>query len=647
MSTASTKRARKKGQAGDWKATSASAQPKARDVADETPPREGAELPERVWMYASLAVLALATLLRLYALELKPMHHDEGVNGFFLTTLLRSGLYKYDPTNYHGPTLYYLTLPSVALMGMTTFAVRFLTAVAGVATVWLVLSLRRHVGAVGALAAAALVAVSPGAVFYSRYFIHETLFVFFTLGVVVAALRFYETRQVWYLLLLASSAAMLFATKETAFISAGVLVLAALVSYMWVRFAGGMGAAKGGARDKRRASEAGREFGLKSLLESFGGPHRMALLICGALALFVFINVIFYSSFFTYRQGVSGAIDALAVWKKTGSDFHGKPSHTYLNWLWQEEAPILILGAIGSAIALFERRKNRFVIFAGAWAFGLMLAYMLIHYKTPWLMLSFVVPMAIVAGYAVQELSRLPARRLSIMLLLSIVGGLLLSLVGGYALPTLGWQKWFTELWSRFGVGMVGGHSAVVAAFVAVLAALGAYFAQPSGGATQRGGTTAAGGAWGDRTRASALMVGGLALAMCLYQTMVLNFLQYDNDTYPYVYSHTQREAKRMLEEVERISARAGKPGTAGISVTSQDYWPLPWYFRDNSHVGYEGKVSSYYDPKSTLVVIGNESQLPQLRGVLAESYRQVGGVYPLRPGVRLVLFARRDLVEP
>ena len=41
------------------------------------------------------------------------MHHDEGVNGFFLTNLVRNAEYKYDPSNYHGPTLYYLTLPFV------------------------------------------------------------------------------------------------------------------------------------------------------------------------------------------------------------------------------------------------------------------------------------------------------------------------------------------------------------------------------------------------------------------------------------------------------------------------------------------------------------------------------------------------------
>ena len=46
-------------------------------------------------------------MLRLYDLNLVPLHHDEGVNGNFLVKLVRDGSYQYDPNNYHGPTLYY------------------------------------------------------------------------------------------------------------------------------------------------------------------------------------------------------------------------------------------------------------------------------------------------------------------------------------------------------------------------------------------------------------------------------------------------------------------------------------------------------------------------------------------------------------
>ena len=96
------------------------------------------------------------------------MHHDEGVNGFFLMNLVRNGAYRYDPSNYHGPTLYFLSLPSVTLFGLNTIALRLVTAFFGIANVGLILLLRRYVGTIGVLSAAALVAVSPGAVYYSR-----------------------------------------------------------------------------------------------------------------------------------------------------------------------------------------------------------------------------------------------------------------------------------------------------------------------------------------------------------------------------------------------------------------------------------------------------------------------------------------------
>ncbi|MBC7929728.1 MAG: TIGR03663 family protein [Rubrivivax sp.] len=523
---------------------------------------------ERTWTYASLGVLLAAAALRMYALELKPMHHDEGVNGFFLTTLVRQGVFKYDPTNYHGPTLYYLTLPSVVLFGLGNFALRLVTAAFGIAIVWLVLCLRRYIGTYGTLAAAALVAVSPGAVFYSRYFIHEMLFVFFALGLVVAALRFHETGRALYLMLAAASAALLFATKETAFVNVGTLALAWLVAWYWAprvapqRQRAGAGNARGGRHAKH---EEDGEVSARTLSALFGGAERAPRLIVGAVALFLFVGVLFYSSFFTNWEGVGGAIEALKVWSKTGtSDFHGKPFGTYLTLLFQGEAPIFILAATGSAIALFERRKSRFAIFAGAWAFGMLLAYSLIPYKTPWLMLSFTVPMCIAAGYAVQSLAK---------------------------------RSW-------------GGLKAP----------------------------------------APALLVAGLAAALCAYQATVLNFREYDNDQYPYVYAHTHREFHALVGEIERLAESAGTK-QLNVTVASPDYWPMPWYFRDNPNVGYVGTLSERYDPQVAPVVIGRESadanvdQTAKLRETLGAEYGQAG-IYTLRPGVRLALFARRDLAS-
>src|SRR5262245_58548548 len=210
--------------------------------AEAAPQKRTETSTERWWWWTALIIILVAAALRLYALELKPMHHDEGVNGFFLTNLVRNGIYKYDPSNYHDPILYYLTLPSIDLFGLSTFAVRLVTAFFGIATVALILGLRRHLGTIGALFAAALLAVSPGSVFYSRYFIHEELFVFFTVGIVVAFLYFFETRRTLYLMVACATAALLLATKETAFVS----VITLLLSWLIVKIVAGASFNSGG-----------------------------------------------------------------------------------------------------------------------------------------------------------------------------------------------------------------------------------------------------------------------------------------------------------------------------------------------------------------------------------------------------------------
>ncbi|MET0648514.1 MAG: flippase activity-associated protein Agl23 [Pyrinomonadaceae bacterium] len=508
------------------------------------------DIPERAWMYASAAILLLAFALRVYALEMKPLHHDEGVNGFFLTNLLKQGRYVYDPENYHGPTLYYLTLPFVKFAGLHTFVVRLVTALFGVGVVWLVLCLRRRVGTVAALAAALLVAVSPACVFYSRYFIHEMPFVFFTLGLVVAALRFGETGAVSDLLLASAAAALMFATKETAFISVGTLALAWLTADLWERVRGG------GRRSKYVWAPPAPEGGFAKL----NREGTAVAAIVGAAALFAFIWVAFYSSFFTHWKGAFwDSFEAFVRWKKTGmSAFHGKPWYTYIGWLMQEDVAVLVLGTAGAAVALFERRRNRFVVFAAAWGFGLLAAYSIISYKTPWLVLNFLVPLALAAGYFVQTFGAWATRA-----------------------PGKSWQA------------------------------------------------------------ASALAA--LACVFSLQHAYVINFRDYDDDKYPYVYSQTRREFHDLVREIERVGERAGTK-EPGFATASPEYWPMPWYTRNNPNAGYSGVLDSYYDPLRTLAVVGREDQLPQLQRVLGATYTRVGTIYPLRPGVNLVLFARSDL---
>jgi uncharacterized protein (TIGR03663 family) len=521
------------------------------------------EIGERTWQVASIVILAAATALRLYDYALRPLHHDEGVNGFFLVRLFREGAYQYDPANYHGPTLYYFSLIPTYLFGLNTFSIRFVPAAFGVATVWLALLLRRYIGSVGALTAAALLAVSPGMVFFSRYYIHEILFVFFTLGLVVAALRYYETGNAVYVMLASLSTALLFATKETAFISIGVLLIATAMAWGYMRLVRDENStgreSRWQARGSKTTSAEEEATTEKTFTERFGGWGSIAILLVAALALFVIVNVMFYSSFFTYKQGLNGALETFKIWSKTGmSEFHKKPFDAYLEWLQQEEGPIYLLGSVGAIWAVLAA-KSRFAVFAALWTGGILMAYSLVPYKTPWLALSFIVPLAIVAGYAVELIYR-----------------------GG------------AELFRR----------------------------RP-----------------GEWSRALAITLVLAAVSVCAYQAYQINFVHYDDAAYPYVYAHTKRQFHAMLDEVQRVAKRAGTNEQTGITVMSQDYWPMPWYMREYKRVGYTGTVASPNEP----IVIVSDRQEAQAQPLLGGRYQRVGS-YELRPGATLILYVRNEL---
>jgi predicted membrane-bound mannosyltransferase len=53
----------------------------------------------------------------------------------------------------------------------------------------------------------------------------------------------------------------------------------------------------------------------------------------------------------------------------------------------------------------FWKARHRFAMFAALWGFGVFMAYTLIPYKTPWLALNFLLPIAITAGYGINELA--------------------------------------------------------------------------------------------------------------------------------------------------------------------------------------------------------------------------------------------------
>jgi uncharacterized protein (TIGR03663 family) len=339
--------------------------------------------------WGSLVILLVAALMRLAFLTQKPLHHDEGVNGLFLVKLFRTGYYHYDPSNYHGPSLYYLAVIPTAINnvfhwghGLSTVAIRLVTAAFGVGVVWLMLCLRRYLGSAAAFASAALATVSPGFVFFSRYFIHEILFVFFSLGVIVAWLWFRDTGKPRYLMLASASAAMLFATKETWIITAAVWLIAIPCTMIFLRL-------------RNRADEIPPWLPEYEWDSDAGNTRKLYL---QAAALFVAIAVLLYSSFFTNPRGILDSVLTFTYWTKTGrTGIYNREWSTYFSWMWQEEAPVLVLGLMGTVVALI-RARSYLTVFCAFWSIGIFTAYSLVPYKTPWLALSIILPLIIMAG---------------------------------------------------------------------------------------------------------------------------------------------------------------------------------------------------------------------------------------------------------
>jgi uncharacterized protein (TIGR03663 family) len=556
---------------------------------------------ERSWLLAATVIMVVAAFLRLYDLNLVPLHHDEGVNGNFLVRLVRDGYYHYDPANYHGPTLYYFAAFFPWLLriffgqnaqnhyGLTTVAIRIVPVLFGLATIALVFTLRRNLGSVATLAAALLLAVSPGAVYLSRYFIHETLFVFFTFGMVVALVKYFESPHLIYLISAALCAALLFATKETAMISVAVLVIALVLAQVY--------AAVGRAIDGNQNNRAtGSEEDDRNFVERAGGPIRLSIWLLVALFVFISAYVLFYSSFFTnFPQGVYDSLKTFQIWTKTGKEAHVHPLFTYGWWLLEQESPLLLLGAVGALLALVNPRKS-FAMFSALWAFGLIAAYSLIAYKTPWLCLNFIIPLALAAGFAIECLYQQLARwRLSSSARWLVLAAVLLIAIG----PLPGLARIFDEQAYR---------------------ATGDTF-EPH---------------W-------KTFIPG-------YQTIDLNFINYDNDNryYVYVYAHTRRETLRMLDEINKIAARTHQGDDTGITIVSPDYWPLPWYLRDYKRVGYHGHMNPSNEP----IIIARQDQAADVQATFGDRYQQIpsgfnaAGSFALRPGVDLLLYTRRELMR-
>jgi TIGR03663 family protein len=347
-----------------------------------------------------LVLIATAALwLRTTELARRPMHADEANQAVKLGQLLDTGDYAFDPADHHGPTLYFLAVPLAWLRNETSLAtltettVRLLPALAGTLAVLLLSALASppteptantppHHSRLLPFTAAIFLTVSPPAVYYSRYFIQETLLLAFTLATFLFAQRWWRTAYLRWALLTGVSIGLMQATKASAPLFLLCAVLAALPLL---------------------------------LRRSPASPARASLPRHGLLALAaaLFTAAIFYSSFFTHLAGLR---DALATYthassRAVGETGHEKPFAYYFQLLAFHRAggltfhqiPFLALAAIGAFFA-FRRHASPLLRWAALYTLLVALALSLTPYKTPWHVIHLVPGLSLLAAGAIATL---------------------------------------------------------------------------------------------------------------------------------------------------------------------------------------------------------------------------------------------------
>ena len=477
-------------------------------------------------------IIGLALVLRLPNLAQRPMHNDEGVNAVKFNELWTSGKFDYDPNEYHGPTLYYFTLPVVWASGTKDFAettevtYRLVPVIFGIGLILLLPLVNDGLGRGGVLWAALFTAVSPAFVFYSRYYIHEMPLVFFAFGAIACGWRYRRSNRLSWAAACGAFVGLTYTTKETWVLALAAAAASAVTAATIWRF----------------------------LIK--GIPHHLHFRKRAAavgLVAFSVVFILFFSGFFRQMKGPVDAVMAYAHYSgRASGSIHDHSWNYYLSLLlwWRikpgpvwTEAAIVGLAVVGFLLAVLRKHVVHgasehpakdggqsppyeshpsfpafppFVRFVGFYTLFLVIAFSIIPYKTPWCMLGFLHGMILLAGFACgQIIHLLPG------VVVKAAGALVLLAAAGH----LAWQA--DRATNNFADAK---HRN--------------YFAAS----------------------------------------------RYN----PYVYAQTGSDILNLIKRMEEIALVSPGGHNVSIDVVASDYWPLPFYLRRFPNVAYPAEQKAY-----------------------------------------------------
>jgi len=581
-----------------------------------------------------LAAGAAGACLRLVDLDNRPMHCDEGNQAVKFGRLLEDQHYVYDPREHHGPSLNYLTLPVAWARGRQRLAelseadLRMLPAIFGSVLVLAVCLLGRQLGAGAVGAAALLTAFSPAMVFYSRYYIHETLLVMFTFTALAALCGFARaagnsatgTRQSagrWWLRAgpwvagFGFSAAMMHASKETCVIALAAMLLPAV--FLFWRDAGTVLVAEevparpaqagpdppGVSRSSAQPNPAGAQCASRWTGQRTAGKRILAAAVV-AVVLGASVSALMFSSFGRNPRGVLDSYTTYFYYLGRASGEgttgrHVQPWHYYFRILFGPQRGDTAWWPEGKTAPQWLAKGP-----LGKWPAVARLATEPLYWpELPVALLALPGLVAAVWGRGMRVECVPAARFLACYTLLMIA----VYSAMPYKTP------WCALSFLHGMILLAGmGTSALWTGFVRPAAQVSPPH-RPAGGTMFWRSVV-----WGATCRLCALLLLAAAVGWLGWQTWITSFRAYEDPASPFVYSHTTSEVLDLVATVERIALAQPEGRNTYIQVVcpEHDYWPLPWYLRRFERVAWLDRPPQ--GPPAPLIITQ-----PKLRGALID----------------------------
>lgn len=500
-------------------------------------------------------IVGLAAFLRFFLLGIKPPHFDEGINGWFVDQLLKNGFYRYDPTNYHGPLHFYVLLLSETLFGRNLIALRLPVVLVSIGCVWLTMKYEPFVGRTVCRLAALAMAVSPGFVFYGRYSIHEVWILFFTMLFVLGLFGLWKDNTAKYLWCAGMGFTGMILSKETYILHVLCAIIAVPVCAVSNYFSK--------MDDPERADQSWDYIDL-------------AVVIGTGVALIV----AFYSGFFFHWNGVKDLFAAFKPWFQTGKEGHGheKMWYYWIALIGHYELPALA-GLVMSVFAL--RFKNITLRYLAIYGVGMLMAYSIVKYKTPWCIISFIWPFLFTFG-AMTTIAPLRFKGVTYRWFgLVIIGAILAAVL--YSV-TADWPSTWDHAWPYC---LAGGLAVLLVMLI-------------------------------DRgfTEIFAVLLVIWSLGHCIW----LNYFRCTTDTEPYVYVQTYNDIDKFTDPILRLAHADPRAYQLVGHVIRASPYPLPWILGEFGRVGYYEK-DNMPEPVDADFLLVQQDKIQTVESKLHDSY--------------------------